>query len=367
MKIILLSGASSIHTLRWANGLSAAGVQVHVISQQLTMAEATYNAQLHLFPTRGAAGYLLMVPSVRKLIAKIQPDLVNAHYASGYGTTARLVNYRPWLLSVWGSDVYDFPYKSALHRWGVASNLEAADAVASTSHCMARQTQNLVPSLRGIAVTPFGVDCSHFSPHPDIRESIADAPIVIGTVKTLAHTYGVDLLIKAFSFARQALLQNNPALAARLRLRIVGSGPDSSLLQQITVQQQVFDVTEFAGHVPHDQVIAELHKLDIYVALSRRESFGVAAIEAGAAGLPVVVSDVGGLPEVVRHGETGLVVPNNDVPAAADALLLLINNSVLRHRLGAAGRDHVLSNYSWNACIKNMIGVYQRIIDEHKQ
>jgi glycosyltransferase involved in cell wall biosynthesis len=371
MRVVLLSGASSIHTLRWANGLAGLGGDVHVISQQPLQGTLDARVSLHIYPDRGALGYFFMASNVRKLIQKINPDIVNAHYASGYGTTAHLVNFRPWLLSVWGSDVYDFPCKSPIHKWGVVSNLKAADAVASTSHCMAAQTRRLAPGLGDIAITPFGVDCEQFSPAPT-QQSLKSAqeptrPIVIGTVKTLAHKYGIDVLIKAFALARRALAQTDAKMANRLRLRIVGSGPDTAELKALAAQQQISDAVVFLGNVSHAQVPDELRQLDIFVALSRLESFGVAAIEACAIGLPVVVSDAGGLSEVVVRGQTGLVVHKDNAQAAADALVRLILSSTSRQQLGSAGRAHVLANYSWDASLKNMLAVYQSVIEQHKK
>src|SRR5690606_35214533 len=116
-------------------------------------------------------------------------DLVNAHYASGYGTTARFAGFAPTLLSVWGSDVFDFPMKSPLHRWWMRGNLMAATRVASTSHAMAAQTRRIAPELGDIAVTAFGVETDRFAPpSPTVRRP--EAAIVVGTVKTLKPVYG---------------------------------------------------------------------------------------------------------------------------------------------------------------------------------
>lgn len=367
MNLVLLSSAASIHTIRWANGLSEAGVHVHLISQQPLLEPLHPGVKCYFFPHRGVPGYFTMVSGVRKLLRQLQPDLVNAHYASGYGTTARLVNYRPWLLSVWGSDVYDFPYKSPLHRWVVTRNLRAADAVASTSHCMAAQTRSLVPELGDIAITPFGVDMPVFTEAAKVAIGTARQGLTIGTVKSLKPVYGIDTLIRAFALLRQSLQANAPATAQLLRLRIVGGGPQQAELVQLAKTLGVSQVTDFVGEVPHTQVPHELAALDIYVALSRSESFGVAAIEAGAVCLPVVVSDAGGLPEVVLHDQTGLVVPKDDPAAAAAVLLRLVQDPALCQRLGAAGQQHVANNYAWPACVQTMIGVYERTIKNYNK
>lgn len=369
MRIVLLAAASSIHVLRWANGLSAAGHEVHVVSKHLIVDSFAPDIQVHLFPLRGEIGYFTMAAGVRKLLKKLQPDIVNAHYASGYGTTAMLVNYRPWVLSVWGSDVYDFPYKSLLHKWLLRKNLVAADAVVSTSRCMAEQTRLIAPSLSGLAITPFGVDMTAFQPighHTEGQVSSKDQ-LVIGTVKHMENKYGIDTLLEAFALVRKRLQCEVNPIAERLVLRLVGGGSQIEELKLLAQRLSVADAVVFTGCVPHHQVIRELAKLDIYVALSRldSESFGVATIEASAARCPVVVSDAGGLPEVTIHGQTGFVVPRENPEAAAEAILRLTREPDLRFQMGAAGHRHVQKNYSWPTCIETMIGVYQTTMERH--
>ena len=362
---MLLSSAGSVHTVRWANGLNHAGHRVHVISQQSAKHAYDAGVKVHVLPDRGALGYFLMVGAVKKLLKKIQPDLVNAHYASGYGTTARLVGFRPYVLSVWGSDVYSFPYKSPFHKWLVKKNIRAADQVASTSYCMAEQIRLFNAAGKSIDITPFGVDLSGYEgniPAPSDRK----LRLVIGTVKGMSSTYGVDTLIRAFDELVKRLAASGNVAVPQLELRLVGSGDQKSELKALAEQLGISDRVNFVGSVPHHQVPSELEKMDIYVALSRSESFGVAIIEASAAGRPVVVSDAGGLQEVTLDGVTGFVVPRENPGAAADALECLINDAELRHQMGVAGQRHVARNYRWDFCIQKMVEVYEKTICNFK-
>ncbi|MBE0472061.1 MAG: glycosyltransferase family 4 protein, partial [Methyloprofundus sp.] len=109
MKILLLAGANCIHTARWANGLVSRGLEVHLVSAHENAHELDSRVNLHILKNKAPFGYFTAVFEVRKLIKQIQLGLVNAHYAKGYGLLARLVGFKPTLLSVWGSDVYDFP------------------------------------------------------------------------------------------------------------------------------------------------------------------------------------------------------------------------------------------------------------------
>lgn len=363
MKVVLLSAASSVHTIRWANGLSHEGLDVHVISQHPQIEPMDHKVTLHLLPYRGTLGYFTIVPEVKKLLNRINPDIVNAHYASGYATTASLVGYHPWILSVWGSDIYDFPHTSLLHKFLVCRNLLSADKVASTSICMAKETQLLEPKLKNIAITPFGVDTHYYnSLTTSLAERNKSKEIIIGTVKTLDEKYGIDTLIKAFAIIIDDLLLYYPDVVSKIILRIVGDGPQYNALKALTTHLGISEKVKFVGRVNSTDVPLELNKLDIYVALSRSESFGVAIIEAGAAGRPVVVSDAGGLPEVVKNGQTGIVVPKENPQAAADAIKKLILDKNLRIQMGSAGKQHVANNYDWKVCVNKMISLYKDVI-----
>lgn len=361
MRVLLLASASSIHTVRWANALSEAGLEIVLATQHDPLEQMAPSVRIHRLPYSGEIGYFRNVRALKQILVREKPDLVNAHYVSGYGTTARLSGFKPLLISVWGSDVYDFPEKSSLHRWWTRANLMAATRVASTSHAMAKQTRCIAPALGDIAITPFGVETDHFAPCAQKRGD-SDGPIVVGTVKTLREKYGIDTLVNAFVLLRHKLSAKTPKLAERLRLRIVGDGPQREELGQLAARHGIASVTHFGARIPHDAVPEALRELDIYVALSRQESFGVAVIEAGACGLPVVVSDVGGLPEVVANGETGIIVPKENPEAAATALERLVLDSELRQAMGAAGRKRVETLYDWNNNVSQMIALYEDVV-----
>ena len=115
---------------------------------------------------------------------------------------------------------------------------------------------------------------------------------------------------------------------------------------------------EFKGRIPHAEVPEALRALDVYVALSRMDSFGVAILEACSCALPVVVSNADGPAEVVVDGKTGYIVAREDAHAAADRLQELVLNPELRQRLGAAGRARVLSEYTWSKSLDMMLDAY---------
>lgn len=360
MRIAMMAQAQSVHTVRWVNALVERGLQIDLISLNNPAPELSDKVRYHKLPFSRPFGYFLAVPEARRLLRRLRPDLLHAHYASGYGTLARLCNWRPMILSVWGSDVYTFPKTSVLHRRLVRHNIRHADRIFSTSKAMAKETIRLCGPLDNVSITPFGIDTDLFRPRA-ARQSFEE--IVIGTVKTLRPVYGIDTLVRGFASCQRQLADSGlTSHVERLRLKIVGGGHELSALEKLVTQLGVAHFTQFVGAVPHRQVPEKLSELDIYVAVSRSESFGVSVLEASAMELPVVVSNVGGLPEVVLNERTGVIVPTENPEALAVQLTRLVENDTLRQQLGEAGRRYVIENYRWEDCVSQVVELYQEVV-----
>lgn len=355
MKIAVLAVATNIHTIRWVNALAQRGIDVILITQQVPRPEDYHPAvAFRMLPFRGRLAYALNAPVLRVLFDRCGADLLHVHYAGGYGAMAWLSGICRRLVSVWGGDVYEVPHRSWLHRRLVTGALRGALRITSTSHVMAEEVRRLGVTER-IDVVPFGVDTRLFAPR---RSPRADGRLVVGTVKSLQHKYGIDTLIRGFA----AALAYPGFAALDPILRIAGEGEayaEYAALARAVGGGRIF----FEGHVDHGDVPALLREFDLFVAVSRddSESFGVAIIEAGACGLPVIVSDAGGLPEVVEHGETGLVIPRNAPMKLAAALRDLATDQAARARLGNAGRRRVRERYEWGRCVDHMIDVYRDV------
>lgn len=357
MKLAFLAGHSSIHTVKWVNEMALRGHEIHLITMHPGTEALHQNIQVYKLPFNSPHGYYLNTWHLRRLLQQIDPDILNTHYASGYGTLARISGFHPNLLSVWGSDVFDFPYESMMKKKIMQRNLSAADRIASTSHIMKKQTEAIYKPDKEIAETPFGVDCEKLRPMEVSRDK---TKIRIGTVKKMASKYGIATLIEAF-----AIVKNE--YRGDIELVLVGGGPEEEDLKMLARKLDIGNHVEFVGPIPHDKVPEYLNSFDIYVALSINESFGVAIIEASACSVPVVVSDAGGLPEVVVDGQTGFIIPRNNPEEAAEKLLRLLLNSQLRKDMGNAGRQFVLDNYEWKENADRMERLYEEVIRDYRR
>jgi L-malate glycosyltransferase len=354
MRLLLLGPANSVHMQRWANGLSQRGHRVLLLSQHAPVPDLPLDngVDLELLPYANGLGYFLNAWAAKKVTKHFRPDILHAHYASGYGTLARLVGFHPTLLSVWGSDIMAFP-SQPIKRWLLSQNLHFADYLAATGEALQVACQNFVGKEKRITITPFGIDTQHFSP---TTAKIKNHPLRIGVLKYLQPVYGIDLLLQAFALARQEGLCNNA------ELWILGDGPERENLEKLAKSLEISEQVYFKGLIPHAQAPQYLRQLDIFCLLSQQEGFGVSALEAAACGLPVIASKVGGLPEVVLDGHTGCLVEPGSVQAAAQQIRRLAEDPQRRAEWGTQGRAHVLQNYSWEQSLTRMEALYFQIL-----
>lgn len=355
MKVLLLAPSKSIHTHKWASFYKEQGIDVTVVTFKDHYSER--NAQeidTVVLPKflPGKLSYIMSVVSLKKVLSTYKPDILHAHFASSYGFIGALARYHPFFVSVWGTDVYQFPQKNTVNRKLLEYTLRQADVVCSTSKAMGEETKKY--TNKPIEITPFGVDLTKFK-RLHIRGT--NETIMIGTVKSLSDNYGIGDIIRAFSEVHSTY--------SHTRLLIVGDGPQRAEYEEMVKQLGLDDVTTFTGKVPNDEVPNYINQIDIFaVPSTERESFGVAVVEAMACGVPVVVSDVGGLPEVVKDGETGIIVPKKNPSKLAEAFASLIVDDAMREMMGTNGIQHVKDNYNWIDNANGMITLYKQIVKE---
>lgn len=355
-KLLLLSDLNSVHTQRWARAMAEAGFEVHIIGFHNIEIKSFYlehnkikTYSLGLAKNGSKFLYFKSIPELLKLKWQINPDLLHAHFASSYGFLGAIVKgVTPYFITLWGGDVLIFPKQGFVKKLILRFNLSRADKIFAASNALKIASEDIYSKT--VTIIPFGVESKKYkSP----RESEDRSYLTIGTIKGLEAVYGIDVLIKSFAIVSK----RNKSIA--LKLLIAGSGSHEKLLKDLCLTEGVSQDVKFLGKVKHEKVPDLLQEIDIFVALSRSESFGVAILEAQAAGKPVVVTNVGGLPEVVEDNVTGLIVPSEDIEAAANAIESLVKSSDLRLRLGSAGVERVKSLFEWNQNVSSMISEYK--------
>jgi glycosyltransferase involved in cell wall biosynthesis len=363
-RILFLSDIDSAHTRKWAISLAERGYIIGIFS--IRKSETDWFKEfpaIHVFDREGFGterfhagmaqklSYLKLVPFLKKVLRAFQPDLVHAHYATSYGLLGVRSGFHPLIISVWGSDIFEFPRKSILHRLLVFNNLKNADAIFSTSEIMKREVLNYVN--RDVAVTPFGVDTKIFQPL-EVDSLFSEGTKVIGVIKSLEPAYAIDVLIKAFVLVKKQF-------SGEVKLLICGDGTREAELKTIAASTEFSSEIIFAGKISPNEVPRYHNMIDIFANISLQESFGVAVVEAMACEKPVIATAVGGLKEVVEENVTGIFVPPADVEKTADAILTLLRDPEKAKQMGKAGRERVLEKYDWNKNLDTVENLYTKL------
>jgi len=366
MKILLLGDPESVHTQRWANALAKNGIEVFLFglyeykpewfhpSIKICVPKSYLRIKSKPDGSFSKLLYLKNIFALKKFIEKSKPDILHAHYASSYGLLGAISRFHPFIISVYGSDIYTFPRKNIFTKGLIKFNLYMADKILSTSNVMVKETQKYTG--KPIDVTPFGIDINVFCPFYSKEMCFDKNDIVIGTVKTLEDKYGIEYLIRAFKIVKDKY----PHLP--LKLLLVGKGTKEAVLKKIVFELGIENVTIFTGFIDYDEIPKYHNMIDIsvFVSIDDSESFGVSVLEAMACAKPVIVSDAGGLPEVVKKNVTGLIVERKNSVQTSNAIEELLLNKDMRLKFGANGRERVKNKYSLKDSVSQMIKVYEQ-------
>ena len=351
MNLAVLSAANSSHTVKIVNALADRGhrVVLYSLPQHKDVDHAISSDVSLVYLDKPS--YTKNHKQLASLLVKQKAEVLYAHYATGYGTLARKAKFQPTVLAVWGSDVYDFPFKSPIHAWLLRKNLKFPRVIFSTSHAMAVRTRQFTKTP--IVETPFGVDVTRFSPNKQENGDV----IRMGYLKIVAEIYGIEDLIRGFALLLEKTKNPN------LELAIYGDGNLLDAMKVLAGQLNIENQVVFHGRIPHKDAPKALNTMDILCVPSHRESFGVSAIEGMACGIPCVVSKADGLQEVTKDGETGLTVECKSPASICNALETLVQNPELRQKMGKAGRERACALYDWE---KNITTIENALTDASK-
>lgn len=348
-RILLLADVNSPHTRRWLHAI-ASQPQIEVAVFSLTRAVAPgingvkiFSATLDASYARKsnaiakALNYMKMLPQLQRVYKEYKPDVVHAMYASSYGLLGALLRPKVFFVSAWGSDVFEFPKKNFISRFVLRFVFSRAHRLYSTSHYMATEMQRY--TAKSIHVIPYGVDTTIFAPNTKDQDAVGTNEFVIGTIKSHERTYGIDVLVRAFAL----LCRKRDNLG--LKLLLVGSGSQSNALKQLSAELGIADQVQFVGNVPHADVAMYHRSMDVFVAPTLQESFGVSLLEAMSTAVPCVVSDIPPYREINGDANAVVFFEKGSVHDLYEKLNNLIGDSIERKRLGGAARQRVKSTY----------------------
>jgi N-acetyl-alpha-D-glucosaminyl L-malate synthase BshA len=362
-------GGSGIVATELGKMLALRGHQVHVISSDMPVRFGDYQARLAFhrvetpsYPLFREPQYILSLANkVVQVSRDAGLDIVHAHYAIPHATAAYLA--RQILASSPGTVVprvvttlhgTDITLLGGDRSFSeiVAFGIEQSDGVTAVSESLKSDTYRELGVTCDIRVVPNFVDCSKYRRREvtELRKSLAPGgERIVIHVSNFRPVKRVKTVIHVFARA---------ARQVPLRLLMVGDGPDLVEASHLARDLGVHDNVQFLGE--QDQVVPLLSASDVFLLPSGQESFGLAALEALACGVPVVASRVGGLPEVVDDGVSGFLHDPVDVEGMAQSIARIATDASLRDAMGDAAGRASHARY----CASRVVPIYESYYEE---
>jgi glycosyltransferase involved in cell wall biosynthesis len=299
---------------------------------------------------RTFASFLLMLPITLYrlyrflLVRKIEGIIVQYPLAPAFyfGILRKLSRWK--LMVVYqGSDAHELHCWTALERSLLHVLLCTSDSIIAVSRTLLSKVFQIFPDLRAKrnCLIPNGAPLHLLDRPGDVVLPRGLPATFILTAGRLIPRKGIDVLIEALRLAREG--------GAKIDVVIAGDGPERVNLLQLAEQAGVLSQVHLVGTQSHEQVIELMKRCLFFVLASRAEGLPLVIAEAMACEKPVIASDVDGVPDIVDHGRTGLLVQPEDARSLADALIKLYSNVLWRHELGRAAKELAVKQFSWSS------------------
>jgi glycosyltransferase involved in cell wall biosynthesis len=273
-----------------------------------------------------------------------------ASQAASVGLFVRTVFGFGYSLTVHGPDEF---YDAG--RQMLAEKIRAADFLCCISSFARSQLMKLSPyeHWSKFVVSPLGVDPETFAPRP---HRAAPEPFEILCVGRLTPAKGQHILIDALE--RLTQFDRLKQKGRQVRLRLVGSGPDEASLREHAARSTARESIVFEGAINQDRIREYYAAADAFCLPSFAEGLPVVLMEAMAMEIPCVTTYIAGIPELIRDGEDGLLVPPSDVDALVTALARVMDDAELRQRMGISGRARVVEHYDLQRNVERLAATF---------
>jgi N-acetyl-alpha-D-glucosaminyl L-malate synthase BshA len=366
-------GGSGVVATELAHALAGRGHHVHIISSEPPFRWRAGVPRLSFtpvevppYPLFREPQYLLALTNTIVRVAREQRlDIVHAHYAVPHATAAYLADQMLTSLpdipaprtvtTLHGTDI-TLVGSDPSYALVVGFSIEQSHGVTAVSHSLRADTVGTLGIRQAIRVIPNFLDCAAYARRPDegLRLRIGangSGEAVVMHVSNFRPVKRLAAVIDVFRSIRQRV----PS-----RLVLVGDGPDRAAAERRAAEHGLADAVMFAGE--QQDLVPWLSVADLFLLPSAKESFGLAALEAMACEVPVVTSNVGGLPEIVEDGVTGFVCPPDAVEMMADRGVALLTTPDLRTRVTRAALEMVRTRYCTDVIVPLYEAHYREVL-----
>jgi len=366
-----------IHVGRWSHirdklavrtrvidGVFVHDIKFNLANFLLSFSNISKLPRSQLFRPKEIGVLLSYSKGMEKLAKKYNVDVTHAHFAYPEGYVGLLIKNRtgkPLVVTLHGGDILVEPSVN----YGIRLNpdidrvvrrvLRDADRVISASTATYKTALELGCSPSKLTLIPNAVDVKRFHPSVNgfyVREKLGlgNRPVVF-TLRGHEPQKGIEYLIKAVPL----VLKEVPKTV----FIIGGDGSLRSYHESLAKELGVSENTLFTGYIPQEELPHFYAACDVFVIPSVVEAFGLVTIEAMACGKPVIGTNVGGIPDIIKDGVNGFLVEPKDVSVLAEKITILVNDSNLSKRMGKAGRETAEKKFNSENRVVKIIELYK--------
>jgi len=359
-------GSTGIHTRRWVEYFAGAGHEVHLVTSEQEPELDIENVTLHVLkrfgPKTRAINYLIntlpLLRQFKRLIKKIVPDIVHAHYIMETAFLGALSDFHPFVVTAWGSDVLVTPRESRMARLIAKYVLKRADLVTCDAEHIQKPLIQLGAAPQKIKLIYFGVDTKKFKPRQKDEKlakelGILNSPTVI-SLRHLEPLYDIETLLASVPL----VLEEVP----EAKFVLLGRGSLETKLKELSQSLGVSDSVRFVGQVPADEVPQYLTSADICISTALSDAGPGGIIEAMACELPVITTDFGDNRRWVEDGMNGYIIPLRSPRGLASRIVQLIRNPDVRQKFGRINRQIIAERNNWEIEMGKMEKLYEKLI-----
>ena len=318
MKILYFSRDYTTHDHRFLSALAGTGHRVYYLQLERRghpLEDRPLPPEIRKVPWAGGQrpfhpqGGVRLLVDLRRVIRKVNPDLVHAGPLQTCGLLAALTGFHPLVSMSWGYDLLIDADRNPFYHWATRFTLSRSDVMVGDCSTIRRRAASFGMPEDRIVTFPWGIDLDHFMPEyrqragdggpREVSSSGSGETFTILSTRGWEPIYGVDVIARAFVIAAQeAQVRGLP----KLRLLMLGSGSQGDLLRQVFVQGNVLDQVSFPGQVGYDDLPGYYRSADLYLSASHSDGTSISLLEAMACGVPALVSDIPGNREWVACG-----------------------------------------------------------------
>jgi glycosyltransferase involved in cell wall biosynthesis len=294
---------------------------------------------------------------VYKLIREIKPDLIHAHLLTTYGLLGAMLNFHPFCISVWGSDI--LIDSCGTTKYISRYILTKADVITCDGENTREALHKLGIQQNKIHFISHGIDTKKFSPSNRDLSHIERifgkrAPVVI-CIRGFDPIYDSETFIRSIP----RVIKEIP----NVNFLIAGDGSEEHKVKNLAESLGVSSVIKFTGIIPHDILPAYLASSDVYVSASLSDGgVAISTFEAMASGVPPIVTDVGDNHIWIKNRENGFIIPVRNPECLAEKIIYLLNHPEERFRFGVINRAIVTENQDYYKEMEKVHVLYKNLV-----